>query len=85
MIFILYMPDQDSVSPAGAIEIISSGGLTDDDIGKIRSITLEDSNLFGLPRIYKTVFRPEERSEELSSISALDIYNSNKSNFKVVT
>ncbi|HBM15560.1 MAG TPA: hypothetical protein DD381_04335 [Lentisphaeria bacterium] len=84
MIFALFSPDKNIVVPAGGLEIASSGGLNDSDINKICSITLEDSNLFGLPRIYKTVFRPDERSEELSSVTPLEIFNHKKDNFLII-
>ncbi len=84
MIFVLFISPSDIISPAGAVEIALSGGLTGKQLDKIKSISLEDSNLFGLPRIYKTVFRPEERNEELSMIGPIDIYNYKKDNFIII-
>jgi len=84
MIFTLFFSDENVISPASAIEIVSNGGLTKEELSKIRSISLEDSNLFGLPRIYRTVFRPDERTEELSSITSMDIYSYKRDNFIVI-
>lgn len=84
MIFTLFFSDENIISPASAIEIASTGGLTREELSKIRSISLEDSNLFGLPRIYRTVFRPDERTEELSSITPMDIYSYKSDNFIVI-
>lgn len=81
MVFALFSSSQNGITPAGAVEIASSGGLTDRDLDKVRAISLEDSNLFGLPRVYRTVFRHDERTEELSLISSMDIYNYKKDNF----
>ena len=85
MIFALFSSNADDISPAGAVEIASNGGFTEEELDKISSISLEDSTLFGLPRIYRTVFRPDERTEELSSITSMDIYNYKKDNFIIIS
>jgi hypothetical protein len=39
---------EDTLIPAGPVEIIAGGGLTDDDIQKIQSLTVRDAHLASL-------------------------------------
>jgi hypothetical protein len=63
-----------SIKPAGAIEIIAKGGLTEKDIDDIRQLNVSCANSLGLPGMYKIVYRDNEQSSELLAITELDIY-----------
>lgn len=66
-------PDN-SIKPAGAIEIIAKGGLTMEDIDRIRQLKVNCANSLGLPGMYKIVYHDYEQSSELLAITELDIY-----------
>lgn len=61
--------DDGSVKPAGAIEIMAHGGLTTDDLLKMRTIKVREANLLGLPGMYRVIYREEERDPLLLAIT----------------
>ena len=48
---------------AGAIEIISSGGLSNRDIEKIRGLSILDTTIVGFIERFDMIYKPEERVE----------------------
>lgn len=65
------------VRAAGTIDLISAGGLTQDQVARIRDgITVSDANTLGLPDIYNVVYRPQEIDPNLAKITTGDVYGS---------
>jgi|GEM_PF-1090810 len=62
-----------TMQPAGAIEIIGNGGLTTEDLEKVRHMTVKETNMLAQPDIYNTIYHPDERDRDLSAITATDI------------
>lgn len=75
MTFAVARYEDGSVKPAGAMEMMAKGGLTQDDLTRIRNITLAESNLLGIPDVYRTVYRPEERDTDLAAMTLHDVYD----------
>jgi len=66
-------PDGD-VKPAGAVELIAGGGLTEKDLEKIRAIPVYEANMSGLLESYsEVVFDKNQSKDLLSSISEGDL------------
>jgi len=63
-----------TIKPAGAIEIIAKGGLTGEDIDRIRQLSVNCANSLGLPGMYKIVYRDAEQSPEFLAITEQEIY-----------
>jgi len=63
-----------AVKPAGAVELIAGGGLTEKDLEKIKEIPVYEANMSGLLESYSEVVFDESHNKDLlSSISEGDL------------
>lgn len=74
MTFVVAKYEDQTIQPTGGMEIMSKGGLTNDDISRIRSLRVTDANLLGLPGMYPAVFRENERDSNFQDITPETIY-----------
>jgi hypothetical protein len=65
--------DDGTVVPAGSLEMIARGGLTSDDLDRIRDCTVAEGNLVGLPGMYDIIYGEDQRDAALSSLTVKDL------------
>jgi hypothetical protein len=71
--FILKRHLNNKLYPAGGIDLIANGGLTNKNIEFIKNISLRHAYYLSLPEIYPAVYRKIERENELEIITIDDV------------
>ena len=67
--FILKKHSDNKLYPAGVLDLISKGGLTCNEIDKIKEIQLNDTFNLSLSEMYPAVYRKNEREEILEDVT----------------
>lgn len=77
MMFLLAGVDQQFAVPAGPIEIISRGGLKNEFLEELQSISINTAHQIGLFNIYPDLVSRQERLEQWQERLAIELYKAN--------